>query len=78
MVKATVSDNMVKLRELTSKISDKIDNEKVYKDMVKKLKNIIGVGKIKVESSKMINDKIKTYENMLLTITSILDEVNFS
>lgn len=78
MAKATVSDNMVKLRELTGKISDKIDNEKVYMDMVKKLKNIMGVGKIKVESSKMNSDKIKIYENILLTITSILDDINFS
>jgi len=69
-----VSENILKLRELTEKIS-KTDREDEYKILVKKLKQIVDDGKSQIHESTSSQSKINCYEKMCSMITSMLSTV---
>lgn len=69
-----VSENILKLRELTEKIS-KTDREDEYKILVKKLKQIVDEGKSQIHESTTSQSKINCYEKMCSMITSMLSTV---
>lgn len=71
------NDNLLKLRELSEKISSISNNEGNYEIVLKKLKSVVDEGKNKITDSKSAQSKIKCYEKMCTTITSILNNVNF-
>jgi len=68
------SENILKLIELTDKICID-DNNRDYKDVVVKLKEIIESGKGDVLKSRTIKNKIKCYETMCVTITNVLNNI---
>ncbi len=70
------SENIIKLRELTAKL-DKENKGDEYKKIVKKLKNIVDEGKVLIEKTNTPQSKIKCYESMCATITSLLANVKF-
>lgn len=68
------SENILKLIELTDKICIE-DNNRDYKAVVVKLKEIIENGKGDVLKSRTIKNKIKCYETMCVTITNVLNNI---
>ena len=72
-MKSVPNENILKLRELASKI-EKEENDD-YKVIVKKLKDIVESGKNEIETKQTPQSKIKCYENMCSTITSLLTSV---
>ena len=75
-MKEGTNENILKLRELTNKLSSE-ENKDDYKLIVKKLKSIVDEGKAEIESSKTPQSKIKCYESMCTTIAAILTGVKF-
>ena len=76
MKESVASENIIKLRELTDKLT-RNKNSDEYKLIVKKLKEIVENGKGEIEDSKTPQSKIKCYETMCLTITNLLTSVTF-
>jgi hypothetical protein len=74
MVTKVTSENILKLRALTEKISAENNNDD-YKVIVKQLKSIVDGGKTLIEESKTPQSKIKCYETMCTTITNLLSNV---
>ena len=70
-----VSENILKLRELTEKISKTDRKEDEYKILVKKLKQIVDDGKSQIHESTSSQSKINCYEKMCSMITSMLSTV---
>jgi hypothetical protein len=70
------SENILKLRELTERMHKEIKEDE-YKVIVKQLKKIVDDGKGEIAKSDCSESKIKCYENMCSTITSILTNVKF-
>lgn len=75
MKKSFPNSNIVKLRALSDKLCENDHDE--YKNIVKKLKNIVDSGKDEIEASLTSQSKIKCYESMCSTITSLLSKVTF-
>jgi hypothetical protein len=71
--KSAESENMVKLKELTNKISSSTNRK--YSTIVKELKNIVDEGKKEIEKNVNPQSKMKCYETMCSKITSILKDV---
>ena len=69
------NENIIKLRKLTEELSETHDDN--YKVIVKKLKAVIDSGKEEIEKSQSSQSKIKCYESMCKTITTILTNVKF-
>ena len=67
------SENIIKLRELTKKISHETPDN--YEIIVKKLKDVVDEGKTKIINSENTESKIKCYESMCTTITNLLTSV---
>lgn len=67
-----LSENIIKLRELTEKINTKDKDE--YKKIIKKVKDIIADTKYKIDISSNQESKIFYYEYMCSTINNILSE----
>lgn len=65
----------MKLRELTERLCETPNDE--YKIIVRKLKTIVDSGKEEIEKTTNSQSKIKCYESMCTTITSILSNVTF-
>ena len=74
--KTVRNENIVKLRELTEKLTIPSSNED-YGFIVKKLKDIVDNGKREMEGYSSEQSKIKCYETMCSKITTILKEVSF-
>ena len=75
MKNSVPSENILKLRELTERLTnEKTDN---YMVIVKQLKEIVENGKHTIEDSIDPESKIKCYETMCTTITKILTSVSF-
>lgn len=70
-----VSENILKLRELTEKINDTKNKDSEYKLIVKRLKQIVDEGKKHITDSSSPQSKILCYEQMCSTITSVLSSV---
>lgn len=68
------SDNILKLRELTEKLTVSVEDD--YQTILKRLKNIVDDGKKNINDSVTAHSKIKCYEKMCMTISSILNQVN--
>jgi len=68
------NENILKLRELTGKISNN-DKENEYKVIVKQLKGIVNEGKHQISVSDCSEAKIKCYETMCATITNLLNKI---
>jgi hypothetical protein len=75
MYKSVPNENILKLRELTGKMTDDKENE--YKLIVKKLKGIVNEGKDQIADADCSESKIKCYETMCTTITNLLSNINF-
>ena len=75
MSKTVPNENILKLRELSDKLC-KIPNDE-YKEIVKQLKAIVTDGKYEIAKSSDSVSKIKCYESMCTTITTLLNNVNF-
>lgn len=69
------SENILKLRELTERLS-KNDSDIEYENIVKKLKKIVDDGRHVIETSDT-QTKIKCYESMCQNITTILNNISF-
>lgn len=67
------SENIIKLRELIEKSTN--PNEESYETVLKRLKKVVDEGKKDLGNSISPQNKIKCYEKMCVTITSILNEV---
>lgn len=75
--KQAPNENLLKLRELSEELSNKkSDDTTDYSVIVKKLKTIVDSGKKEIEGSKTPQSKIKCYESMCTTITTLLNNVN--
>jgi hypothetical protein len=74
MYKGVPNENILKLRELTGKISNN-DKEDEYKVIVKQLKGIVNEGKYQISVSDCSEAKIKCYETMCTTITNLLNKI---
>lgn len=73
------SENILKLRELTEKLDkEKLFDNETYKVIVKKLKDVIDMGKQEIEDSKTAQSKVKCYETMCKKITNLLTNVKFN
>ena len=68
------SENILKLRELTEKMCMK-ESEIEYREILLGLKQIVDSGKDEIHNSKTTKTKVKCYESMCLTITTILDNI---
>jgi hypothetical protein len=75
MGKSVPNENILKLRELSEKLCQTPSDE--YRNIVKKLKNIVESGKDEIEKTTSSQTKIKCYESMCATITNLLNSVNF-
>ncbi len=73
MYKSVPNENILKLRELTGKMTDDKENE--YRIIVKQLKRIVNEGKTKISDSDSTESKIKCYETMCTTITNLLSTI---
>lgn len=74
-MKIVPNENIIKLRKLTEELSETHDDN--YKAIVWKLKAVIDSGKEEIENSKTSQSKIKCYESMCKTITTLLTNVKF-
>lgn len=74
-MKNVPSENILKLRKLTDQICDLDKKDDEYKLIVKQLKNLVDNGVEEIKSSKTNKSKIKCYETMCATITTILNNV---
>lgn len=74
MYKSVPNENILKLRELTGKISNN-DKEDEYKVIIKQLKGIVNEGKHQISVSDCSEAKIKCYETMCTTITNLLNTI---
>jgi hypothetical protein len=78
-MKSVPSDNILKLRALTERLcSIEHVDEIQYKDVLKKLKSLIGEGKKTVDTANTEQSKIKCYETMCITIMKILEDIKFN
>jgi hypothetical protein len=68
------SENILKLRELTEKMCLR-DSDIEYREILLRLKEIVDSGKDEIHNSKTTKTKVKCYESMCLTITTILDNI---
>jgi hypothetical protein len=73
-MKSIGNENLMKLRELSDELCESFE----YKVIVDKLRNIIDKGKIKVDSIKTPQSKMKCYENMCSEIVNILNTVKYN
>lgn len=71
---SVTNENLKRLRELSDELCASPNND--YKVVVKKLKTIIDEGKKEIETSKTSQTKIKCYETMCASITTILAGIN--
>lgn len=67
-----VSDNIIKLRELTNKICNSVDVD--YFDIVNEIKNIISTSSRTIDFEKNKDKKIRIYELMVERIQSIVNQ----
>lgn len=65
--------NLQRLKELSDELCDS-PNE--YKVVVKKLKSIIDEGKKDIEQSSSAQTKVKCYESMCASITTLLASIS--
>ena len=70
MYTTVISDNIIKLRELTSKLCKSPDDE--YKVVVEKIKILIGECDTSIDSVKSPQTKLKCYKEMHETLKNIL------
>jgi hypothetical protein len=70
----TPSENILKLRELSIKLSE-INNVDDYKNIIIEVKNIVENSKIEIIKNKTPKEKVKCYENMCTNITNILQKL---
>jgi hypothetical protein len=78
-MKTVPSDNILKLRALTERLcSIEHISDVQYKDVLKKLKNMIDDGKKTVDTADTEQSKIKCYETMCITIMKILEDIKFN
>lgn len=70
------SENILKLRELADKMTKSKKGDD-YEKIVKQLKKIVDEGKTEIEKTRNEKTKIKCYENMCATITSLLTTIKF-
>jgi hypothetical protein len=78
-MKTVPSDNILKLRALTDRLcSVEHVSDVQYKDVLKKLKSLIGEGKKTVDTANSEQSKIKCYETMCITIMKILEDIKFN
>ena len=66
--------NLDRLRELSDELCNLPADE--YKVVVKKLKSIVDEGKKEIERSGSSQNKIKCYETMCASITTLLSSIN--
>jgi hypothetical protein len=71
---AEMSENILKLRQLTEKLCSNSENE--YESVLRRLKKVVSEGKTEIGNSETPQSKIKCYEQMCTTITNILTTVN--
>jgi hypothetical protein len=69
------SENILKLRELTDRICENQNSEVEYKKVVNQLKNVVELGVLEIEKTKTPKTKMKCYENMCVTIKTILNNI---
>jgi len=74
-MKNVPSENILKLRVLTDQICEEENSEIEYKKVVKQLKNIVEQGVIEIERTTTPKTKMKCYENMCITIKTILNNI---
>lgn len=75
MKNVTANQNILKLRELSEKLTKNDADD--YKGIVIQLKTIIDDGKEMIEETESSRSKIKCYESMCSSITNLLNNVNF-
>lgn len=68
---SVTSENIIKLRALSHKLSD----EGEYKVIVKQMKTIVDEGKKNIDSHKTPKTKVACYENMCLSIMQLLQNI---
>jgi hypothetical protein len=73
-VTGPISENILKLRELTKELTKAEADE--YKDIVIQLKTIVDNGQGVIESADCTQSKIKCYESMCMSITALLKNIN--
>ncbi len=71
--KKDVSPNILKLRELTTKICDSHDFD--YFDMVNEIKSVIAACKRNMESEKNKEKKIRYYELIISKIDGVVNQI---
>ena len=74
MANSSPSDNILKLRELTEKISNTTPYNE-YEMVLKSLKRVVDEGKEKISDTVSTQSKIKCYETMCTIITNILNNL---
>jgi len=72
--KKVTNENILKLRELTDRISNKM-NDVDYESIVKDLKKIIDEGKDNINKSKDSVTKLNCYESMCQRVTAIINSI---
>lgn len=66
--------NLERLKELSDELCGSPKDE--YKVLVKKLKSIVDEGRKDIDSSSSTQTKIKCYESMCASITTLLASIN--
>ena len=74
MAKSVPSENLLKLRELTEKISN-LETSEVYEEVIEEIKMTVSQSNVEVSNSNTPQSKVKCYEKMCSNITNILKKV---
>lgn len=72
----TKNENLIRLKELTEKISKQNPNDE-YKNILIELKKIMNEGQEKIQELNDSENKLTCYKNICSTINNFLNTLNF-
>lgn len=72
----TKNENLIRLKELTEKISKQNPNDE-YKNILIELKKIMNEGQEKIQELNDSDNKLACYKNICSTINNFLNTLNF-
>ena len=70
---AVPSENILELRKLSVKLCE--NNSDKYKEIILDVQKVVESGKVEIAQEKISKQKIKCYENILNTITKLLQKL---
>jgi len=76
MANTVISENILKLRELTEKMNI-ISNKDEYENVLKSIRSVIEEDEQEISNLISTQSKIKCYEKMCTKLNKILNNINF-